>query len=77
MTGSAVFTINRRQAVPLPKAGASPAEVREVEIIKLGESRLISPAGQHWDDLFLDGPRATDDFLSGREQPPAEQSDPL
>ncbi len=77
MTRSTVFTIDRSQAVRLPKAVAFSAEVRQVEIIKIGHSRLISPAGKRWDDLFLHGPRATDDFLSGREQPPPEQHEPL
>jgi antitoxin VapB len=77
MTRSTVFTSNRSQAVRLPKAVAFPADVRQVEIIKLGHSRLISPVGKRWDDLFLQGPRATDDFLSERQQPAAEERDPL
>ena len=51
--------------------------MREVEIVKLGASRLISPVGKRWDDLFLQGPRATDDFSSEREQPAAEEREPL
>jgi antitoxin VapB len=77
MTRSTVFTSNRSQAVRLPKAVAFPADVRQVEIVKLGHSRLISPVGKRWDDLFLQGPRATDDFLSERQQPAAEERDPL
>jgi antitoxin VapB len=77
MTRSTVFTSNRSQAVRLPKAVAFPADVRQVEIIKLGHSRLISPVGKRWDDLFLQGPRATDDFLSERQQPAAEEREPL
>jgi len=77
MTRSTVFTSNRSQAVRLPKAVAFPADVRQVEIIKIGHSRLISPVGKRWDDLFLQGPRATDDFLSERQQPAAEEREPL
>ena len=77
MTRSTVFTSNRSQAVRLPKAVAFPADVRQVEIIKLGQSRLISPVGKRWDDLFLQGPRATEDFLSGRDQPGAEEREPF
>ena len=77
MTRSTVFTSNRSQAVRLPKAVAFPADVRQVEIIKIGHSRLISPVGKRWDDLFLQGPRATDDFLSERQQPAAEGREPL
>ena len=67
MTRSTVFTSNRSQAVRLPKAVAFPADVRQVEIIKLGQSRLISPVGKRWDDLFL----------SGRDQPGAEEREPF
>jgi antitoxin VapB len=77
MVRSTVFTSNRSQAVRLPKAVAFPADVRQVEIIKVGRSRLISPVGKRWDDLFLNGPRATDDFIGDRCQPDAEEREPL
>lgn len=77
MTRSTVFTTNRSQAVRLPKPVAFPADVRQVEIIRIGQSRLVSPIGRRWDDLFLHGPRATADFLSEREQPKAEKREPL
>jgi antitoxin VapB len=77
MTRSTVFTSNRSQAVRLPKAVAFPADVHQVEIVRIGQSRLISPAGKRWDDLFRNGPRATDDFMSERSQPAAEAREPL
>jgi len=77
MIRSSVFTSNRSQAVRLPKAVAFPADVHQVEIIKIGHSRLISPVGKRWDDLFLNGPRATDDFMTERYQPEAEEREPL
>jgi antitoxin VapB len=77
MTRSTVFTSNRSQAVRLPKAVAFPAEVHQVEIIKVGHSRLITPVGRRWEDLFLNGPRATEDFMSERRQPAAEEREPL
>jgi antitoxin VapB len=77
MVRSTVFTSNRSQAVRLPKAVAFPADVRQVEIIKVGRGRLISPVGKRWDDLFLNGPRTTDDFMSERCQPDAEEREPL
>jgi antitoxin VapB len=77
MTRSTVFTSNRSQAVRLPKAVAFPAEVHQVEIIKVGHSRLITPVGTRWEDLFLNGPRATEDFMSERRQPAAEEREPL
>ncbi len=61
----------------LPKPVAFPEDVRQVEIITLGSSRLISPVGHRWDDLFTAGPRASDDVMPTREQPSAEEREPL
>ena len=44
-----------------------------VDILKIGRSRVIVPQGKRWDDLFLAGPRASEDFLSERNQPAAEE----
>lgn len=77
MTSSTVFTSNRSQAVRLPKAVAFPASVHQVDIVKIGRSRLIVPQGKRWNDLFQTGPRASDDFMVDREQPQAEQREPL
>jgi antitoxin VapB len=77
MTSSTVFTTNRSQAVRLPKAVAFPDDVRQVDILKMGRSRLIVPQGKRWDDLFLNGPRVSEDFLAEREQPPVEDREPL
>lgn len=77
MARSTVFRTNRTQAVRLPKSVAFPEEVREVEIIRLGHSRLITPAGRRWDEFFLNGPFVSEDFMSEREQPAAEERDPL
>jgi len=77
MTSSTVFTSNRSQAVRLPKAVAFPADVHQVDILKIGRSRLIVPQGKRWDDLFQSGPRASDDFMAERKQPHAEEREPL
>ena len=78
VTSSTVFTTNRSQAVRLPKAAAFPDSVHQVDILKIGRSRLIVPKGQRWDDLFIgEAPRATEDFLRERDQPPAEEREPL
>ncbi|KAB2674214.1 antitoxin [Brucella tritici] len=73
MTSSTVFTSNRSQAVRLPKAVAFPEGVHQVDILKVGRSRVIVPQGKRWDDLFLHGPRVSDDFLTEREQPATEE----
>lgn len=73
MATSTVFTSNRSQAVRLPKTVAFPDGVHKVDILKVGLTRVIVPHGRRWDDLFLTGPRATDDFLSDREEPILEE----
>jgi antitoxin VapB len=77
MTRSTVFTSNRSQAVRLPKAVAFPEGVHQVEIVRIGQSRVISPVGHRWDDLFANGPRASEDFMNERVQPAAEKREPL
>jgi antitoxin VapB len=77
MTRSTLFTTNRSQAVRLPKAVAFPDDVHQVEIIKIGNSRLICPVGRRWEDLFLNGPRATCDFMTERDEQPAQQRESL
>ncbi|MDX3973109.1 type II toxin-antitoxin system VapB family antitoxin [Shinella sp.] len=72
MASSTVFTSNRSQAVRLPKALAFPEHVHQVDVLKIGRSRVIVPQGQRWDDLFANGPRVSDDFMNEREQPAAE-----
>lgn len=73
MTRSTVFISNRSQAVRLPKAVAFPEDVHQVDILKIGCSRVIVPQGKRWDDLFLHGPRVSDDFMDERVQPPMEE----
>jgi len=63
-----VFKSNKTQAVRLPKAVAFDDSVTEVEIIALGNMRIITPAGESWDQWF-DGSRVSDDFMSDRKQP--------
>jgi antitoxin VapB len=77
MARSTVFVSNRSQAVRLPKAVAFPEGVRQVEVIRLGNSRLITPVGRRWDEFFINGPQVSDDFMTEREQPSAEERDPL
>ena len=59
---------NQTQAVWLPKAVAFPDSVKEVEIIVIGNSRLICPKGHRWDNFFDGKSKVTDDFLTERAQ---------
>jgi antitoxin VapB len=69
MTRSTLFLHDDGQAVCLPKTVAFPEDVREVEILVLGSSRIITPVGKRWDDFFLHGPRVSSDFMTERVQP--------
>lgn len=62
-----IFKNNTSQAVRLPKAVAYPAHVREVDIVVEGRARIITPAGECWDDWF-EGEGVSEDFMSSREQ---------
>ena len=77
MAHATIFKTNRSQAVRLPKAVAFPDNVREVEIIKLGQTRLIVPVGLRWDDFFRNGPSVSEDFMQDPEQPAAEGREQL
>lgn len=74
---STVFKTNRSQAVRLPKAVAFPEGVREVEVIQVGDSRVITPVGRRWSDWFLHGTPASDDFMTERDDPPPEEREPF
>ncbi len=76
MERGGVFKSNRSQAVRLPKAVALPDSVKQVDVIRIGRSRLITPAGESWDSWF-EGEGVTDDFMSDREQPEQQDRDAL
>jgi antitoxin VapB len=63
-----VFKSNRSQAVRLPKDVALPEYITNVDIVSIGNKRIITPAGSSWDDWF-DGPQVSDDFMRQRDQP--------
>lgn len=68
MEQGAVFQSNRSQAVRLPKAVALPDDVKRVDVVALGRTRIITPAGESWDSWF-DGDGVSADFMAEREQP--------
>ncbi|MDH5327947.1 MAG: antitoxin [Gammaproteobacteria bacterium] len=63
-----LFKSNKSQAVRLPKAVALPDSVKKVEIVAIGNTRIITPAGESWDQWF-DGPGVSEDFMVERDQP--------
>lgn len=62
-----LFKSNTSQAVRLSKNVEYPDSVKEVDIVALGNTRIITPAGCGWDEWF-DNKLATDDFMSVRDQ---------
>ena len=76
-TTTVIFKTNKTQAVRLPKDVAFPEDVREVEIIKIGSSRVISPVGHRWDTFFADPAKVSDDFLTERDQGTFEVREPI
>jgi antitoxin VapB len=75
-TVTTLFKSNQTQAVRLPKAVAFPDDIKEVEIIAIGNSRLICPVGHRWDSFFDGKPKVSDDFVRG-DQGEAEARVPL
>jgi antitoxin VapB len=71
-----VFKSNRSQAVRLPKAVALPESIHKVDIVAIGNTRVITPAGESWDSWF-DAPGVSDDFMMEREQPSDQEREPL
>ncbi|HBN0641422.1 TPA: toxin-antitoxin system antitoxin VapB [Escherichia coli] len=67
-----VFLSNRSQAVRLPKAVALPEDVKKVEIIAIGRTRIITPAGESWDSWF-DGENVSADFMDIPDQPAMQE----
>jgi antitoxin VapB len=72
-----IFKSNQTQAVRLPKGVAFPEGVREVEIVIVGNSRVISPVGHRWDSFFCRDAMPSDDFLLDRDQGSFEVREPL
>ena len=71
-----IFKSNRSQAVRLPKEVAMPESIKIVEITKIGNKRIIVPAGQTWDEWF-DSKGVSEDFMIQRYQPDDQTREPL
>lgn len=71
-----IFISNKSQAVRFPRQVAFPADVEVVEVIEMGDSRLLTPVRSRWDSFFA-GARVSDDFMSEREQPADQQRESL
>ncbi len=76
MIQTKVFKSNQSQAVRLPKAVAFPKDVKDVEIVVVGNSRIVTPINQSWDSWF-DSEPVSDDFMTNREQPEYQERESL
>ena len=76
MTKTTLFKSNKTQAVRLPKDVAFSEDVKEVEVLVVGESRIITPARTSWASWFSGEP-ANDDFMVEREQPQEQEREQL
>ena len=72
MEQASVFKSNQSQAIRLPKAVALPEHIKKVDVVALGNTRLITPAGQAWDAWF-DSEGVSADFMNEREQTEHQQ----
>ncbi len=68
MEKASVFKTNKSQAVRLPKSVALPDDVKRVDVVAVGRTRIITPEGTSWDEWF-DGERVSEDFMAERDQP--------
>jgi antitoxin VapB len=68
MEKASVFKNNKSQAVRLPKAVALPDDVKRVDVVAVGKTRIITPEGTSWAEWF-DSAQVSDDFMAERDQP--------
>ena len=71
-----LFKSNQSQAVRLPKDVAFPEGISDVEVLVVGESRIITPAKSSWRSWFA-GERLSDDFMVERDQPEEQKRETL
>ncbi len=76
MVQTKVFKSNQSQAVRLPKAVAFSDSVKEVVIVAIGNTRVIAPAEQSWNDWF-EAPPASSDFMEERNQPDPQKREAI
>lgn len=67
MERAKAFKNSKGQVLRFSESVSLPDAVKEVDIIRLGRSRLITPAGEAWDSWF-EGEGVTDDFMNERDQ---------
>ena len=69
-----IFRNNRSQAVRLPKEFQF--TTTEVFIRKEGDEVILSPRPNDWSDYLANGPKASNDFMSGVSDLPVQEREP-
>jgi len=67
-----VLRSRQSQVVRLPKSVAFPDHVEKVQVIVVGNARLLKPVGEAWSTWF-DGEGVSEDFMVDRGQPADQQ----
>ncbi|MNE97084.1 Antitoxin VapB [compost metagenome] len=67
MDQGSVFKSNRGQLIRLPQSVALPKDVTRVDVVAIGRTRIISPAGEEWGSWF-EGECVSPDFTASPEQ---------
>lgn len=63
---NSAFTDDPSQSVRLLAVVRLPESVNEAHVQARDVDRIASPACHTWNDFFLNGPRASDDFMTER-----------
>ena len=77
MSQGTIFTSNRTQNVRIPADVRFPENVKNVTVRAVGNERIIAPVEHAWDSFFLSEQGVSDDFLSERTTPPADEREAL
>ena len=72
MSTGTVFENNRTQAVRLPADTRFPEGIKHVSVRVVGYDRVISPVEKAWDSFFFGDKHVSDDFMTERDQPVAQ-----
>ena len=73
---SALFKLNKSQAVRIPKKLAFSDDIQAVNVVRRGASIILTPVDHTWDAWF-DAPSATDDYMTSRDQPEDQEREGL
>jgi antitoxin VapB len=71
-----IFMNNRNQAVRLPKEFQFNFNAQEVFIRKEGSDIILSPKPADWSSYVANGPVASEAFMEGVEDLPAQERKP-